>query len=291
MTTTTTRTTRTTKPRVRHTASKSRPVQKTHGGKAYLARRLISLFPDDINAFGEPFVGGGSVFLNLRPDLYRSAWINDLHEPTFDLWDTLRDPSRFPAFHEAIRLVRYTDESFCYHRDRPSLGPTDAAVKQFCTNRMSRGGMGKELAWSDRLRGGKPGDLNAWETAVADLPLVHRHLAAINLKVTQIDAVKVVSHLGHDRRNFLYLDPPYVPTTRTTPIVYAKEMDVAHHVRLLSAIRMCRARVMISGYPSPLYDRFLRGWHRASFDMPNHAGQGLTKQRRTEVVWMNYLPR
>jgi hypothetical protein len=36
--------------------------------------------------------------------------------------------------------------------------------------------------------------------------------------------------------------------------------------------------VFLSGYRHPLYDAMLAGWTRHDFEMPNHAGQGKTKQ-------------
>jgi DNA adenine methylase len=61
---------------------------------------------------------------------------------------------------------------------------------------------------------------------------------------------------------------------------------VAEHAALLDVVPRCRGTVVLSGYPSPLYDARLVGWRRVSFDMANHAGQGRCKQRRTEVLWI-----
>jgi hypothetical protein len=47
-------------------------------------------------------------------------------------------------------------------------------------------------------------------------------------------------------------------------------------------------KVMISGYDSPLYDRYLSGWSRHEFRLPNHAASGQMKRAMTEVVWCNF---
>ena len=63
------------------------------------------------------------------------------------------------------------------------------------------------------------------------------------------------------------------------------ERAAADHRELLDALTACRGRVMISGYPSALYDEALAGWTRHPLDVPNHAAGRKTKGRETEVVW------
>jgi DNA adenine methylase len=46
------------------------------------------------------------------------------------------------------------------------------------------------------------------------------------------------------------------------------------HRELARVLRRCRAKVVISGYPSPLYDELYRGWRRVVFDIANHAAGG-----------------
>ena len=42
---------------------------------------------------------------------------------------------------------------------------------------------------------------------------------------------------------------------------------------------------MISGYENDLYDSILEGWHKETKDTLAESSN-----RRTEVLWMNYLP-
>jgi DNA adenine methylase len=82
-----------------------------------------------------------------------------------------------------------------------------------------------------------------------------------------------------------YLDPPYLHETRTAKKAYEFEMTRNDHEGLLGLIRTLEGKVFISGYRSTLYDDALDGWTRHEFDMPNHSGQGVTKQRRVECLW------
>jgi DNA adenine methylase len=83
-----------------------------------------------------------------------------------------------------------------------------------------------------------------------------------------------------------YCDPPYLPSTRTARDTYRHEMTAADHAELLELLVHCRGTVVLSGYRSPLYDRRLVGWERLTFDLPNHSGQGRSKERRSEILWI-----
>lgn len=81
---------------------------------------------------------------------------------------------------------------------------------------------------------------------------------------------------------FMYLDPPYLLSTRNGK-QYANEMSDKEHEELVGKALSSRAKIMISGYASEMYDDMLAGWRRKEFR--SHAEMG---SRRTEVVWMNY---
>lgn len=84
-------------------------------------------------------------------------------------------------------------------------------------------------------------------------------------------------------RTFVYLDPPYLHSTRSRTQLYEYEMTNEDHERLLSWCLGSRATVMISGYRSDLYEEALRAWRTVSFDSMTRGGT-----MREEVLWMNY---
>ena len=83
----------------------------------------------------------------------------------------------------------------------------------------------------------------------------------------------------------LYFDPPYLPSTRTKRRIYKHEMTADDHRRLLDAAAALSCLVMISGYPSRMYDDSLAGWHR--FTRPTMTRGGVL---RDETVWCNFDP-
>jgi DNA adenine methylase len=85
-----------------------------------------------------------------------------------------------------------------------------------------------------------------------------------------------------------YLDPPYLPDTRTAREVYTHEMSASDHRKLLELLRGVRGKVMLSGYANPLYDGLLHDWARHDFELPNNAAGGAKKRRMIECVWCNF---
>jgi DNA adenine methylase len=65
----------------------ARPVLKWAGGKQALADRLLRSFPEDFTRYYEPFVGGASVLLALRPG---KAVIGDLNDWLLDTYAAIR---------------------------------------------------------------------------------------------------------------------------------------------------------------------------------------------------------
>lgn len=85
-------------------------------------------------------------------------------------------------------------------------------------------------------------------------------------------------------RVLVYMDPPYLLSTRTSRRRYRYDYTLADHRRLLDLARRLPAAVMISGYPSTLYDRTLPDWRTLEFQVMTRGGV------RTEKLWMNYPP-
>jgi DNA adenine methylase len=87
-----------------------------------------------------------------------------------------------------------------------------------------------------------------------------------------------------------YCDPPYVHETRhkSSRDVYGVEMTEEGHRELAAALKKCKGKVVLSGYPSDLYEELYRDWRTDAFDIANHAAGGRSKARKQESIWMNW---
>lgn len=101
-------------------------------------------------------------------------------------------------------------------------------------------------------------------------------------ELIQADALEVLNNCRVDSQTLVYSDPPYHPETRRRERVYRCDYTVGDHERLLDCLTALPCKVMLSGYPSGLYERRLSGWSVHRFWSKTHTGM------REEWVWFNY---
>jgi DNA adenine methylase len=168
--------------------------------------------------------------------------------------------------------------------------PVSRAVAFYVECRLSFSGRrtGFAAITRNRLRQGMNEQAAAWMTAVEGLPAVHARLRRV--AILERDALKVLRQFDSPQTLF-YLDPPYLHTTRSTTTEYGQqEMSEQQHVELLQLLLGLKGKVMLSGYPSPLYDQTLAGWEIVDFELPNNSAFGPDKDRMTERLWCNFKP-
>jgi DNA adenine methylase len=263
------------------------PPLKWHGGKSYLAKRIVALMPPHTH-YVEPFAGGLAVLLAKNPEGV-SEVVNDLNAELTTFWRVLQDPEAFECFLRTVEAMPFSEVEWhdaANRRDSPD--PVTRAVAFFICCRQSLAGRLDSFAplSRTRTRRGMNEQASAWLSAVEGLPAVHQRLKRVAV-VGPKPAVEVIRQQDGPATLF-YCDPPYLHETRAAADVYAHEMTAAEHRALLDTLLVCRGKVMLSGYPSALYDGALAGWARHPFDLPNNAAGGSQKGRETEVLWCNF---
>ncbi|MBM3970823.1 MAG: DNA adenine methylase [Planctomycetes bacterium] len=267
-----------------------RPPVKAHGGKYYLARRIVPILlgvREKISEYLEPCAFGASVFLAM-PRVQREI-LGDINPDVAALWSVLSDERSAADLVRHLSGVSYTRSEFEEaKRDAGEITQLGRAARFLIRCRFSRGGLGTSFAWSERTRGGRPGDENAWETfRQQELPRIIAR--ARGVEVTNDSCWWTVWQSREKIHRLIYADPPYMPQTRSARTAYGpNEMTLHHHFWLVAALRAHSGPAAISGYRCDEYDRWLKDWRRFDFDMPNNAGQTKRKQRRTESLWTNW---
>ena len=273
---------------------------KMHGGKGRMLGRIYAEMPDDTEGVEDRFGGGGCVGLN-APD-HLLVTYNDRNAGLYSIMHQLH--TQPAAFLDAIRVILYdrgTFEKFKAMSPYPA-GSLHEAVRAYVVRRMARGGIvvyrdrvvvTAAFAWSERTRGGRPGDLNAWENMkYRGLERIAERLHRSYVRITNLDDHPPTGFGEGPPRSpkwLRYRDPPYLNTVRTHQGTYGDdEFTPKQHEQMLEDAKRDNCYSMISGYDSEMYNDHLKGWRKASFDLPNNSGQGKTKNRRVEVLYMNY---
>lgn len=105
------------------------------------------------------------------------------------------------------------------------------------------------------------------------------------VQIEHMDALRLIER--YDSPDVLmYLDPPYVRSTRRSGRLYRHEMDDGQQKRLLALVTKSKAKIVLSGYSSELYDDALKSWHK---DVT--LSQTTSTEKAEEVIWMNFKPR
>lgn len=110
-----------------------------------------------------------------------------------------------------------------------------------------------------------------------------------DIELHNYDAVEFLRNFDYPTagRVLIYADPPYLHSTRTSRARYTHEYTVDDHKALIGsllALSNSSVMVMLSGYPSDLYNELLPTWRTIEFQVMTRGGV------RTEKLWMSFKP-
>jgi DNA adenine methylase len=260
--------------------AKVKPFIRYHGGKYYLSKLISSMMqPHDL--YIEGCLGGANVLLNKTKASREIA--NDIDPDIIRLYSTIQiHPDEI---HHMLSRVVYSEDVFnnaCLEQKYD----IDFAVNYIIKNRMSRGGMMKTFSKSTRFRGGQPEGKNSFDNFVKAFK--DSWFLIKDVEFTNLDFMDLLNEYAEYDNSCIYLDPPYLPETRTSKKVYKCEMSYEDHVNMLEKVNDIKGQVIISGYEADIYNYHLVPsiWQKIMIDMPNNSGQGKKKNRRIEVIWI-----
>jgi DNA adenine methylase len=259
-----------------------RPINR-YGAKSALAKRIIGLLPPH-DCYVEPFFGSGAVLFAKAPS--KVEIVNDLDAEVVNLFRVLRQPKRSQELQRLLKLTPYARDEHEWCRKNPqSNDPVEQARTFFVRCRQSYGGE-VDGPWATTQNANRASEFMS--------PVDQLHLISERLRRVQVEHKDFRELLpACDRIGTVsYLDPPYIKEVRGRGNVYAHEMTDDDHEELLRIItRFRRGGVVLSGYPSSMYDRYLKKWKRYEIPVTLSAKtyiNGTNKiGKRIEVLWSN----
>ena len=246
------------------------------GAKWGMAAQIVSLMPPH-RSYLEPFFGSGAVLFNKPPSAIET--VNDIDGDVANFFRVLREqPNRLA---EALSLTPYARDVFDDAHANRGTDDFDRAYRFAICSKMGHGfrtfkktGFKVDVYARERSY-----CVSCWNRLPADLLD-----AAIRLKSVQIEnrnALELIRKFNHDNV-LIYADPPYLMETRKGK-QYRCEMTEQEHLELLEALKQHKGSVILSGYPSEMYDRELCGW-----SVIYKASRNQNADQRTEALWCNF---
>lgn len=208
------------------------------GGKRQLLPAIAQKIPYDIETYYEPFVGGGAVLLHvLETKKAKRIVATDLNDELINFYNCVQKAPNsvhemyctFSNDVETFKNIRSMDRSECYK----SLDPILRAARFLYLNKTSFQGL-----WRINKKGhhntpyGRPKSIkvslekiNEFSTFIKDVLFVH----------VDFQAAIALAKSG----DFVYFDPPYYPTSKTSGFTQYAMEDFSHHdqVRLRNECR------------------------------------------------------
>lgn len=257
------------------------------GGKTSIAGRIALLLPPHEH-YLEPFAGSLAVLLAKRPSPMET--VNDLDGDLVAFWKVLRDR---PADLERVCALTPHSRTEAQSAERDGLdglNDLERARRVWVRLTQCRGGhTQRRTGWRyyQDPRGSASSMPDYLDAYVARIAAAAARLRGVSLEC--LPALEIIKRYGQHPGCLIYADPPYLKATRTwtNDVGYGREMYTeAEHQELAEALRAARAAVVLSGYPSPLYEQMYGDWHRR--EIHAHASNGNSGDRaRTEVIWSN----
>lgn len=250
------------------------------GGKTTLAPAIAALLPEH-GHYVEPFGGSLAVLLAKTPSAHET--VNDLDGDLMTFWRILRDQ---PA--ELERACALTPHSRAEHAASYLEAPAsdvERARRVWVQLTQGRAGVRSKTGWRHYVKpagssASMPRYLRGYVERIA--PAAER-LASVSLEARP--ALDVIASYVRDPDVLLYVDPPYLGETRQSGGYVHEMRGETEHRALGAALLEARAGVVVSGYPSPLYEEMYAGWDRHT--IAAKTGQGGAWEDRTEVLWSN----
>jgi DNA adenine methylase len=216
----------------------SRPVLKWAGGKRHLLRQILDALPPRIDTYYEPFVGGGAVFFALAAEnRFQRAVIADRNEDLVEVYRALR--SDVAAVIRALKRYRYDEDTYYRVRAARPRGLAQRAARLIYLNKTGYNGL---------YRVNRKGEYNVpfgrhRKPNICDEANLRSAAAALQrATVESADFEAVCGRAGPG--DAVYLDPPYLPLSRTSSFAaYDRHpFGLEEHQRLASVFSQLAER-------------------------------------------------
>lgn len=253
------------------------------GSKRRLLTQITPHLPTDYEVYVEPFLGGGSLFLQLAPS---SAILNDACAPLVDTWNAIaRNPSG--VHKEAVRRPLEKD---AYYRARAERGGgyLQQAGRFIYLNKGAFNGLYRvNLKGEFNVPWGAP--KSDFVADKSNLVSVSAALQAVDGGVRHGDFEQVVDRAQAGA--LLFLDPPYVTSHNANGFIEYNEkiFSWGDQVRLADAAEKARRRgahVVVTNANHDSVTELYPTFEHVVIERPSTLAASISRRGRTTEILM-----
>lgn len=270
------------------------PFLKWAGGKSQLLEKLKARAPKEYEVYYEPFIGGGALLLELRP---QRAVIGDINEQLINIYLQLKEAPKNVI--DAVKDIEYvTCDKDYYIEVRQSFNDKIIAkeldaetagmmiwINKHCFNglyRVNKKGL-FNVPYNNNTRANSIDEENLNE--------IGEYLRTSDISINCADFETVCANAG--KGDFVYFDSPYVPISDTASFTdYTKDgFSLEDHKRLAALFRELDrkgAKVMLSNHDVPLVHELYKGYNIETIDVRRNINSNAQKRTGKEVIVTNY---
>ena len=177
------------------------PFLKWAGGKRWLVREYVDLFPKTYDRYIEPFLGGGSMFFALRPS---KAILADSNDRLIETYVQVRDKPKYVA--QLLRQHQARHSESYYYSVRKRTHPRSGAQRAAQFIYLNR------TCWNGLYRVNLKGEFNVPKGTKSSVLLGTDDFDSISealkgIEIVSQDFAKSLRKAGS--KDFVYVDPPY----------------------------------------------------------------------------------
>lgn len=230
------------------------------GDKYKLMKQLVNLFPKEINTFYEPFVGGGTVFLNIEAKKY---FLNDIDKHLINIHKLLIASSKNSKkfFEEAEKIIHKYKLSHSYKKDVVPNSLKKEFKKTYyarfnkkgydklrtCVNNFQKNdplilyillifGFNRMLRFNGGGKFNLPvGNVDFNKNVVNALNGYFDFVHDKKISITSKDFKKFFSDKKYLKNDFVYLDPPYLISASEYNKLWNQELE-ADLLKMIDAL-------------------------------------------------------
>lgn len=225
--------------------------------RSAVSQAVLQNFPENYENYNycEPFCVGSNIFLNKSSS--NEDVISDFCCKSINILRAIRDEPK--EFFSRLKKIKNHEKMF-----KTCVAQTefedyiDEGINEYILVKLSKAGKKKIFHFSE----------DNWQKSLDDCEKIADKLKNILIVCESPDKMIEV---WNSEESFIFID---------APLEDSKIITLDQHIKILNLVKKSKAKVIIAGHSSTLYNRMLKGWKTIK-NLGNEKIKG-------EIIWKNF---